>query len=122
MIRTSLRPTEYKGETVTAYFDNLLPDSRRIRDRIQRYFGASSSSALDLLTEIGRDCVGAIQLLPESAPTPNFRTIEGRPLTRKGQAAPTAGSLSIPAEVDQGQRRQLRLQCRGGSCQELLYG
>lgn len=78
-----LRPTEYKGEFVTAYFDNLLPDSRRIRDRIQRYFGASSSSAFDLLTEIGRDCVGAIQLLPESEPTPNVRTIEGRPLTRK---------------------------------------
>jgi serine/threonine-protein kinase HipA len=78
-----LRPTEYKGEIVTAYFDNLLPDSRRIRDRIQRYFGASSSSAFDLLTEIGRDCVGAIQLLPESEPTPNVRKIEGRPLTRK---------------------------------------
>ena len=30
--------------------------------------------------------------------------------------------LSIPAEVDQSQRWQLRLQCRGGSCQELVYG
>jgi serine/threonine-protein kinase HipA len=77
-----LRPTEYKGEMVTAYFDNLLPDSRRIRDRIQRHFGASSSGAFDLLTEIGRDCVGAIQLLPESGPTPNVRKIEGDKLTR----------------------------------------
>jgi serine/threonine-protein kinase HipA len=79
-----LRPTEYRGEIVTAYFDNLLPDSRRIRDRIQRHFGASSASAFDLLAEIGRDCVGAIQLLDESAPTPDVRTIEGTPLTRKG--------------------------------------
>lgn len=78
-----LRPTEYKGEIVAAYFDNLLPDSRRIRDRIQRYFGASSSGAFDLLTEIGRDCVGAIQLLPESESTPNVRKIEGKLLTRK---------------------------------------
>jgi serine/threonine-protein kinase HipA len=78
-----LRPTEYKGETVTAYFDNLLPDSRRIRDRIQRHFGASSSSAFDLLAEIGRDCVGAIQLLPDSAPTPNVRKIEGVILRRE---------------------------------------
>ena len=31
-----LRPGEYRGEIVAAYFDNLLPDSRRIRDRIQR--------------------------------------------------------------------------------------
>jgi serine/threonine-protein kinase HipA len=51
-----LRPIEYKGETVTAYFDNLLPDSRRIRDRIQRYFGA---------------------------PTPDVRAIEGKPVARK---------------------------------------
>ena len=79
-----LRPTEYKGEIVTAYFDNLLPDSRRIRDRIQHYFGASSSSAFALLAEIGRDCVGAIQLLDESAPAPDVRAIEGTPLTRKG--------------------------------------
>lgn len=78
-----LRPTEYKGEIVTAYFDNLLPDSRRIRDRIQRHFGASSSSAFDLLTEIGRDCVGAIQLLPESEPAPDVRKIEGATLTPK---------------------------------------
>jgi serine/threonine-protein kinase HipA len=78
-----LRPTEYKGAAVTAYFDNLLPDSRRIRDRIQRRFTASSSSAFDLLTEIGRDCVGAIQLMPESEPAPNVRKIEGSSLTRK---------------------------------------
>ena len=50
-----LRPTEYEGATVAAYFDNLLPDSRRIRERIQRHFGASSASAFDLLAEIGRD-------------------------------------------------------------------
>jgi len=78
-----LRPTEYKGEIVTAYFDNLLPDSRRIRDRIQRHFGALSSSAFDLLAEIGRDCVGAIQLLPDSTPTPEVRKIEGVTLSRK---------------------------------------
>jgi len=77
-----LRPTEYRGSVVTAYFDNLLPDSRRIRDRIQRRFEASSSSAFDLLTEIGRDCVGAIQLLPDSGPTPDVRKIEGAALTR----------------------------------------
>jgi len=78
-----LRPTEYRGDTVTAYFDNLLPDSRRIRERIQRHFAASSSSAFDLLAEIGRDCVGAIQLLPESASAPDGHKIEGATLTRK---------------------------------------
>lgn len=97
-----LRPTEYKGETVTAYFDNLLPDSRRIRDRIQRHFGISSSSAFDLLTEIGRDCVGAIQLLPESDTAPDVRKIEGAPLTRKEVAhALTTMLRAAPAGADE---------------------
>ncbi len=54
----------YRGEIVESFFDNLLPDSREIRRRIQTRFGAVSTQAFDLLTEIGRDCVGAVQLLP----------------------------------------------------------
>lgn len=50
---------------VEAFFDNLLPDNRQIRERIQRRFHTSSAGAFDLLAEIGRDCVGALQLLPE---------------------------------------------------------
>lgn len=72
-----LRPTPFKGEIVAAYFDNLLPDSRRIRERLQRRFAARSSEAFDLLAEIGRDCVGAIQLLPDGEPRPDVRKIEG---------------------------------------------
>lgn len=47
------------------YFDNLLPDSQGIRDRIQARFNTHSTSTFDLLEAIGRDCVGAVQLLPE---------------------------------------------------------
>ena len=44
---------------VEAFFDNLLPDNRQIRERIQRRFHTPSIGAFDLLQEIGRDCVGA---------------------------------------------------------------
>src|SRR3984957_2634953 len=47
------------------YFDNLLPDSQGIRDRIQTRFATRSANTFDLLEAIGRDCVGAVQLLPE---------------------------------------------------------
>jgi len=50
---------------VENFFDNLLPDSETIRRRIQKNYAARGPSAFDLLTEIGRDCVGTIQLLPE---------------------------------------------------------
>jgi serine/threonine-protein kinase HipA len=78
-----LRPAaEPYRKAVEQFFDNLLPDSRTIRERIQRRFGASSAGAFDLLQEIGRDCVGAIQLLPEGHPPVDVRTITGKRLTR----------------------------------------
>jgi serine/threonine-protein kinase HipA len=51
------------GPAVTSYFDNLLPDSEPIRRRIQARYG-TSSDPFELLAAIGRDCVGAVQLLP----------------------------------------------------------
>lgn len=55
----------YSGSVVENYFDNLLPDSMPIRNRLQARVGAESVSAFDLLARIGRDCVGALQLVPE---------------------------------------------------------
>ena len=53
------------SDAVGYYFDNLLPDAQGIRDRIQARFDTRSASTFDLLEAIGRDCVGAVQLLPE---------------------------------------------------------
>jgi serine/threonine-protein kinase HipA len=53
------------SDAVGHYFDNLLPDTQGIRERIQTRFGTRSASTFDLLEAIGRDCVGAVQLLPE---------------------------------------------------------
>lgn len=75
-----LRPTPYQGDIVAAYFDNLLPDNHRVRERLRRRFGAPSSGSFDLLTEIGRDCVGALQILPDGASAPDVRTIDGEPI------------------------------------------
>ncbi len=59
----------YSGDVVENYFDNLLPDSLPIRNRIQKRFGAGSNRGFDLLWHVGRDCVGAIQLSPEDTRT-----------------------------------------------------
>jgi len=77
-LRVSQEPYR-KG--VQEFFDNLLPDNRQIRERIQRRFAARSSAAFDLLLEIGRDCVGALQLVPEGNPPPDVQRITGTPLT-----------------------------------------
>jgi serine/threonine-protein kinase HipA len=59
----------HKGGAVRNYFENLLPDSKPIRERLARRFRTETADAFDLLTEIGRDCVGALQILPEGQVT-----------------------------------------------------
>jgi serine/threonine-protein kinase HipA len=59
----SLDRGSIKGRPVECYFDNLLPDADLIRKRVQDRFHTESRDAFDLLAAIGRDCVGAVQLL-----------------------------------------------------------
>ncbi|PSB91253.1 serine/threonine protein kinase [Photobacterium damselae subsp. damselae] len=56
------------SDAVINYFDNLLPDSPQVRDRIVARYKASSKQPFDLLKEIGKDSVGAIALLPPDLP------------------------------------------------------
>jgi serine/threonine-protein kinase HipA len=77
----------YAGDQVENFFDNLLPDSLPIRNRIQARFGVASNRNFDLLWHIGRDCVGALQLTPEKLAT-DVQSIEARPLT-EGEIAET---------------------------------
>lgn len=71
----------YTGAVVKNYFDNLLPDNDRIRARLQQRFSTASQSTFDLLAEIGRDCVGALQLLPDSELPGDIQQIDGEPLS-----------------------------------------
>jgi serine/threonine-protein kinase HipA len=54
---------QYTGDVVYNFFDNLLPDNSQIRSRIQTRFHIPTDQPFDLLACIGRDCIGAIQLL-----------------------------------------------------------
>jgi serine/threonine-protein kinase HipA len=89
-----LRPSQapYR-DGVEAFFDNLLPDNRHIRERIQRRFNTRSIGAFDLLQEIGRDCVGALQLTPEDESPRSIRQISGERLTANGVERLLSGTL-----------------------------
>jgi serine/threonine-protein kinase HipA len=77
-----LRPAApYSGDVVRNFFENLLPDNRSIRERLQARFHARSTRAEDLLAEVGRDCAGALAILPEGEFPAGFDRIEGVPLT-----------------------------------------
>jgi serine/threonine-protein kinase HipA len=70
----------YQGPEVEAFFDNLLPDSEAIRRRIAVRYRARDTSSFAMLTELGRDCVGAIQLLPPDEVPADLQSIHGKPL------------------------------------------
>lgn len=98
--------TTLSGSAVESWFDNLLPDSHAIRRRAQNRFQAASTSAFDLLAAVGRDCAGAVQLLPPDQEPSGFDRIEARPLSDKEiglrlravTAAPAPGSLGAETE------------------------
>lgn len=73
-----------KGERVGFFFDNLLPDSEPIRRRIQTRFRTPKGDTFDLLAAVGRDCVGAVQLLPDGVSPPRPFEIEVTPLDDEG--------------------------------------
>ncbi len=76
-----LREDRHVGAPVMAVFDNLLPDAESVRRRIAERVGARGTDAYSLLAALGRDCVGALQFLPEDADPGPAGAVEGRPLS-----------------------------------------
>lgn len=50
-----LRETPYRGEPVAAVFENLLPDSDRLRRLVAEKVGARGTDAYSMLAKIGHD-------------------------------------------------------------------
>lgn len=63
-----LQEEPHSGTSVEAFFGGLLPDSTQHRKRIAEIFHVSAGNDFSLLEAIGRDCPGAVTVLPEDAP------------------------------------------------------
>lgn len=98
-----LRSTVYEGQQVYNFFDNLLPDNKTIRDRMQTRFQTSTNQPFDLLSAAGSDCVGAVQLCHQ-LPGPNIKTVSKQVLTESDVAKLLRGykmsPLGMTKEVD----------------------
>jgi serine/threonine-protein kinase HipA len=103
---------EHRGAAVAHYFDNLLPDSADIRRRLRRRFRARSDDAFDLLTAIGRDCVGAVQLLPPGDQPQGWNRIDAEPLSDREVDAILA-SVTSDAPLGPQQDDDLRISIAG---------
>ena len=103
---------EHRGDAVTNYFDNLLPDSAEIRRRVRRRFHARSGEAFDLLAAIGRDCVGAVQLLPPGVAPDGWNRIDAEPL-KDAEVERILASVTSDAPLGQGEGDDLRISIAG---------
>jgi len=103
---------EIRGEAVDYYFDNLLPDSADIRRRIRTRFQTRSTEAFDLLSAIGRDCVGAVQLLPPDQTPEGWDRITAEPLTEAGVEA-ALREVTVTAPLGAEERDGFRISLAG---------
>lgn len=103
-----------KGKVVNDFFDNLLPDSDIIRKRLQSKFKTSDTNAFALLNAVGRDCAGAIQLLPPGEVPEGLDTIEVVPLDDEGVEHALLHAIATPSALDsQDEEDDLRLSIAG---------
>jgi len=101
----------FSGEVVENWFDNLLPDSQPIRNRIQTRFAARSNRCFDLLWHVGRDCVGAIQLFPEDAEAVDVQRVDSVPLSDFEIADTLRNYQTMP--LGMGREREFRISIAG---------
>jgi serine/threonine-protein kinase HipA len=106
-----LREDRYIGAPVIAVFDNLLPDSDALRRRMAERVRAEGTDAYSLLAAIGRDCVGALQFLPEGDEPGTAGQVKGKPVDDQ-QIARILGDLSI-APLGLGEDTDFRISIAG---------
>jgi serine/threonine-protein kinase HipA len=95
-----LRETPYTGEAVIAVFDNLLPDNVAVRRRVAERTGAQGSDAYSLLERIGRDCVGAMQFLPDDVALDGIQPVDGEPISDAEIEQMLANLAQTPLGID----------------------
>ncbi len=61
-ISLPIRPEPFDDKIVRAFFSGLLPDNEQL-DLLARQLKASPKNPFAILSKIGRDCAGAIEIL-----------------------------------------------------------
>ncbi len=106
-----LREDLYVGDPVVAVFDNLLPDNLDIRRRLAERSSAADGDVFSLLSAVGRDCVGAIQFLPEGEDPGPAGSVQGHAVSEDEIAGILANLTNNPLGV--GAQEEFRISLAG---------
>jgi serine/threonine-protein kinase HipA len=108
-VSLSLREDRYIGDPVLAVFENLLPDNDDIKRRVAERSQAGGADAYHLLAAIGRDCVGALQFLPEGVDPGKAGTIDARAVTDQEIADTVSNLVRNPLGIGADQEFRISL-------------
>jgi serine/threonine-protein kinase HipA len=108
-ISLPLREDRYIGAPVLAVFENLLPDNEAIRRRLAERSNAEGSDVCSLLAAVGRDCVGALQFLPEGMDPGKPGAIDARAVDDKEVASIVSNLARNPLGVGEDQEFRISL-------------
>lgn len=72
-----------RGARVQSFFDHLLPAAPLARQRLQTLHRVATPETFDLLSVLGRDCAGAVQLLADDADPGAVQRVDGEPLSER---------------------------------------
>ncbi len=106
-----LREDRYAGDPVIAVFDNLLPDNDDIRRRVAARSGGSGIDPHSLLSAIGRDCVGALQFLPDGDDPGKAGQVNAKPIGDKEIGETLSNLATAPLGI--GQDKEFRISITG---------
>lgn len=95
-----LQESAWRGEPVVAVFDNLLPDNAYVRRQVAERTGAKGADAYSLLEQIGRDCVGAMQFLPDGVEVDALQPVQGEPISDEEIERLLANLARAPLGID----------------------
>lgn len=106
-----LRTDAFRGAMAAAVFENLLPDAEHLRRAIAGKVGADGIDAYSLLYSIGRDCVGALQFVPETEAAAPEQPISGETLDEPGIEDLLNNLVKTPLGLDE--RTEFRISIAG---------
>ncbi len=93
----------WTGISADSFFDGLLPDDQAVREKIAARERADSAGMFDLLSVIGRDCVGALRFVPEGLDPGDPEKMAYRPVSDDEIASRIAslGTAPLGIHVDE---------------------
>jgi serine/threonine-protein kinase HipA len=97
-----LASREFEGDSVKWFFQNLLPEGNLLHAIAARE-GVRPDNAFALLSRLGRECAGALSLVPEGEPPPKaegrYRELDGTELLRHVREMESTPLLTAAADA-----------------------